>query len=192
MLSSNEMEALIDHIKKTVAISDSELVDIVKSFQTKTLNKNSYLIKAGQYCDYYYFVEQGTLRIYTNINDKEITSWFAFKDYFFTELESYNNKSHTVYNIQAIEKSIILYIPRKEMDLFLDKYPEWTEFIKKTWELSFIKLQQIVLSFQSQSAEERYGGLFKYPEFIQKTKQRDLASMLGISKFSLSRLRRKR
>jgi CRP-like cAMP-binding protein len=186
------MKTLIDHINKVVSISDNELIDIVNSFQTKTLEKNSYLLKTGQFCDSYYFIDNGALRIYTSLNDKEITSWFAFKDYFFTELESYANKTPSRFNINAIEKTTVFYISRKQMDSFMEKYPKWSEFVRKTWEFSFVKLQQVVLSFQAQSAEKRYEDLFKHPDFIQKTKQEDLATMLGITKFSLSRLRSKK
>jgi CRP/FNR family transcriptional regulator, anaerobic regulatory protein len=186
------MKTLTDYIKTIVSISDNELIEITDSFQSKILEKDTYLIKAGQYCDSYYFVVEGILRIYTEINDKEITSWFAFKDYFFTELESYVSKSQTRFNIQAIEKCEVFYIQRKSMDTLSLKYPKWNEFIRKIWELSFIKLQQVVLSFQTQTAGERYEDLFNHPHFIQKTKQRYLASMLGITKSSLSRLRRKR
>lgn len=173
-------------------MTDSELIDIVSSFQTKIIKKNSYLLKAGQCCDGYYFVDKGAFRIYATINDIEITSWFAFKGYFFTELESYSTKTQSRFNIQAIEESTIFYISRKTMEIFMDKYPKWSEFVRKIWEFSFVKLQQVILSFQTQSAEERYEDLFNYPDFIQKTKQGDLASMIGITKFSLSRLRRKR
>ncbi len=186
------MKTLIEHIKKVVSISDNELTAIINSFQTKTIEKNSYLLKTGQFCDSYYFIDSGALRIYTRLNDKEITSWFAFKDYFFTELESYATKKQSRFNIKALEKTTVLYISRKLMDTYMDKYPKWAEFVRKTWELSFVKLQQVVLSFQAQSAEERYEDLFKHPDFIQKTKQEDLATMLGITKFSLSRLRRKK
>jgi CRP/FNR family transcriptional regulator, anaerobic regulatory protein len=186
------MKTLTNHIKNVVSISDNELMDIINSFQTKTLKKDSYLLKTGQFCDSYYFIDDGALRIYTTLNDKEITSWFAFKNYFFTELESYANKTQSRFNIKAIEKTTVFYISRKLMDSYIDKYPKWGEFVRKTWEFSFVKLQQVVLSFQAQSAEERYEDLFKHSNFIQKTKQEDLATMLGITKFSLSRLRSKK
>jgi CRP/FNR family transcriptional regulator, anaerobic regulatory protein len=191
-LMAIEMKTLTNHITANVSMINSELMDIVSSFKTKTIEKNSYLLKAGQTCDSYYFIDDGAFKIYTVINDKEITSWFAFKDSFFTELESYSTKSPSRFNIKAIEKSTVFYISRKTMDRFMDKYPKWNDFVRKTWEFSFVKLQQVVLSFQSQSAVERYEDLFTYPDFIQKTKQVDLASMIGITKFSLSRLRRKR
>jgi CRP/FNR family transcriptional regulator, anaerobic regulatory protein len=186
------MEPLTDYIKTIVPISDNELIEIRDSFKSKILEKGTFLLKAGQYCDCYYFVANGTLRIYTVINDQEITGWFAFRDYFFTELESYVSKSQTRFNIQVIEKSEVFYIQRKSMDVMSIKYPKWNVFVRKIWELSFIKLQQVALSFQTKTASERYEDLFNHPHFIQKTKQRDLASMLGITKSSLSRLRRKR
>lgn len=173
-------------------MGDSELMDIVSAFKAKTIDKNSYLLKSGQYCDHYYFIESGAFKIYTNINERDITSWFAFEGYFFTELESYSTKTISRFNIQAIEETNILYISRKAMDSFLNKYPPWNEFVRKVWEFSFVKLQQVVLSFQTQTAAKRYEDLFQYPDFIQKTKQEDLASMLGITKYSLSRLRRKK
>ena len=186
------MMTLTDHIKTLVSIPDNELMEIANSFQVKMLDKDDFLLKAGQYCDSYYFVEKGAFRIYTNVNGKEITSWFAFKDFFFTELESYSNKSQSRYYIQAIEKSSILYISSKSMDNLMDKYPKWNDFVRKTWEYTFVKLQQVILSFQAQSAKKRYEDLFSYPDFIQKTRQSDLASMIGITKSSLSRLRRRK
>lgn len=173
-------------------MTDAELIDIISSFKTKIIEKDSYLLKAGQTCDNYYFVDNGAFKIYTIIDDKEITSWFAFKDFFFSELESYSAQSPSRFNIKALEKSTVFYISRKAMDELMDQYPRWADFVRKTWEYSFVKLQKVVLSFQTQSAEERYEDLFKYPEFIQKTKQIDLASMIGITRYSLSRLRRKR
>lgn len=186
------MKALTDHIKRVVSIPDDALENIVNTFQKKVIRKKSHLLRAGQHCDSYHFVEQGALRIFTTVDNKEITSWFAFQDYFFTELESYVNNTPTRFNIQALENTTVYFIPRNLMDNHLKEYPSWGEFVRRTWELSFVKLQQVVLSFQTQSAEQRYEDLFKYPDFVQKTKLEDLATMLGITKFSLSRLRGKK
>lgn len=150
-------------------------------FQPIIVGKEGHLIKAGQYCENYYFVETGSLRIYTEVNGIETTSWFAFKGCFFTELESYSYQCKTKYNIQAIENSTILYISRKNMTALLEKYPVWEVLLRKTWEQAFLKLAQVVLSFQTLSAKERFVHLLDHPEFIQKAKQKDLASMPGIT-----------
>lgn len=182
------MHKLESHIRRVISVKENELEDMVHSFQPITVEKNGHLIKAGQYCENYYFVESGSLRIYTETNGKEFTSWFAFEGYFFTELESYTYQCQSKYNIQAIENTTILYVSRKNMNALLEKYPAWSELLRKTWEMAFLKLSQVVLSFQSLTAKERYEHLFENPEFIQKTKQKDLASMLGITETSLSRL----
>lgn len=186
------MEALKIHINSVVSIHEEELTEIAKAFLYKKVNRDAYLLKPGQYCDSYYFLKQGSLRIFTNVAEKEISSWFAFEGYFFTELESYANQSRTRFSIQAIEDSAVYYIQRKKMDDFLNKSFGWNEFIRKTWEQSFIKLQDVVLSFQAQPAGKRYENLLDYPYYIQKIRQQDLASMLGITKYSLSRLRGKK
>jgi len=186
------METLKIHIRDTVSMCEAELAEIAAAFEPKTMPEGSFLLKAGQFCDAYYFVRTGALRIITNPDEKEITSWFAFEGYFFTEPESYVNRSRTRYNIQAIEQSVVYYISRKKMDALLGSSLKWNEFIRKSWEQSFIKLQEVVLSFQTQSADARYKNLFNYPFFLQKARQKDLASMLGITKFSLSRLRSKK
>jgi CRP-like cAMP-binding protein len=123
----------------------------------------------------------------------ENTSWFAFEGHFFTELESYTYQCQSKFNIQAIENCTILYISRKNMNILLAKYPSWGELVRKTWELAFIKLSQVVLTFQTLSAKEKYDQLFNSSGSVQKTKQKeDLASMPGITNTSLSRLTKDR
>ncbi|SEW45629.1 cAMP-binding domain of CRP or a regulatory subunit of cAMP-dependent protein kinases [Chitinophaga sp. YR573] len=186
------MEALKTHIRNTISIQEDELAEITDAFQSQTVSRDSFVLKAGQFCDAYYFVETGAFRIFTNLDEKDITSWFAFEGYFFTEPESYAKLCRSRFNIQAIEESVIYLISRKKMDELLSKSLNWNEFIRKSWEQAFIKLQDVVLSFQAQSAGERYENLFNYPDFLQKARQQDLASMLGVTRFSLSRLRGKK
>ena len=80
------MITLDDHIKRTISVTENELEHMVRSFQSTTIQKEGHLIKAGQNCDNYYFVETGSLRIYTNVDNLEFTNWFAFEGYFFTDL----------------------------------------------------------------------------------------------------------
>jgi CRP-like cAMP-binding protein len=184
------LKKLEDHIKRTVSISDNDLEEIVQLFQSMVIEKNGHLIKTGQYCENYYFVEAGSLRIYTELNGMEKTSWFAFEGHFFTELESYSYQCKTKYNIQAIENTTILYVSRKNMNALLEKYPAWEVLLRKTWEQAFLKLAQVVLSFQTLNAKEKYDQLPGPAEVIQKSKQIDLSAMLGITDTSLSTLRK--
>ena len=182
------MKTLKDHIIRTISVAENELEYMVNSFQSMNIDKESHLIKAGQYCDNYYFVETGSLRIYTMVDNLVVTNWFAFEGNFFTDLESYTYQCQAKFNIQAIENCTILYISRKNMNALLEKYPAWGELVRKTWEQAFIRLSQIVLSVQSLSATKRYEHLFNHHhELIQNTPAKDLATLLGITDTSLSK-----
>ena len=161
-------------------------------FELKKLSKNQILLKTDVICKYYYFVNIGALKV-TYLNDGEvITSFFAFENYFFTEFESYATGKATKYEIVAIENCEILQISKPKMDFLFNKYPIWRFFLNKTQEETIIKLIDILHQFQTKSASNRYEELFKNPDFIQRAKQKDLSSMLGITKHSLSRIRKKK
>lgn len=181
------MKTLRDHIKRTISVTDSELEDMVQSFQPMSLEKETHLIKTGQYCENYYFVESGSLRIYTMIDNLVVTNWFAFEGNFFTDLESYTYQCQAKFNIQAIENCALLYISRNNMNALLKLYPVWGELVRKTWEQAYLRLTQIVLSVQTISAKGRYEQLFNHQELIQKTPAKELVSLLSITDSPLSK-----
>ena len=97
------MKTLKDHIKRTISVTESDLEHMVQLFQPLSLEKETHLIKVGQYCDNYYFVEKGSLRIYTMVDNLVVTNWFAFEGNFFTDIESYTYQCQDKFNIQAVE-----------------------------------------------------------------------------------------
>src|SRR5687768_13486094 len=149
------MKTLKDHIIRTISVTENELAHMINSFQSMSLDKDAHLLKAGQYCDNYYFVESGSLRIYTMVDNLVVTNWFAFEGNFFTDLESYTFQCQAKFNIQAIENCTLLYISRKNMNGLLQQYPAWNELVRKTWEQAFLRLTQIVLSVQTINARGR-------------------------------------
>ena len=165
------MKTLKDHIKRTISVTESELEHMVQLFQPLTLEKEAHLIKVGQYCDNYYFVEKGSLRIYTMVDNMVVTNWFAFEGNFFTDLESYTYQCQAKFNIQAVENCEILYISRTNMNVLLQQYASWQELVRKTWEQAFIRLAQIVLTVQSINAKGRYNNLFSQLDLLQKQQQ---------------------
>lgn len=165
------MKTLKDHIKRAISVTESELEHMVRSFQPLNLEKEACLIKAGQYCDNYYFVEKGSLRIYTMVDNLVVTNWFAFEGNFFTDLESYTYQCQAKFNIQAVENCEMLYISRSNMNALLQQYPAWNELVRKTWEQAFLRLTQIVLSVQTINARGRYNHLFSLPDLVQKQPQ---------------------
>ena len=181
------MKTLKDHIKRTVSVTESELEHMVSLFQSLTIEKETHLLKPGQYCDNYYFVETGSLRIYTMVDNLVVTNWFAFEGNFFTDLESYTYQCQAKFNIQAVENCDILYISRTNMNALLQQYPAWGELVRKTWEQAFIRLAQIVLTVQTINAKGRYNNLFSQMDLMQKQQpvqpqpNTNIVSVMGIT-----------
>ncbi len=184
------IEKLLKTAKRIAPGLELSAEDLLSNVKHKQVKKGDQILKAGSTCSHYYFVVNGAFRIYFLHNENEISNWFAFEDFFFTELESYTFQKPSKFYIEAIEESDILTITRSNMEDLLSKHPSWQEYLRKNWEYTFIKLVNVIASFQSKPAKERYDELFDFPDFIQRTKQKDLSSMIGITHHSLSRLRK--
>ena len=184
------MEKLIAYIQKTVPKLKIEEQILREAFQKEVLTKDTLLLDFGQVCEHYYFVNKGALRIFFyDDNGEEYTSWIAFEDYFFTEQFSYTNSLPSRYAIIAIEEAEVLKIHKQQMDKLLQNNYQWQQFFIQNEQQTILRLMETIELFQRQSAKERYEALFSFPAFIQKVKQKDLATMLGMTKYSISRLK---
>jgi cAMP-binding proteins - catabolite gene activator and regulatory subunit of cAMP-dependent protein kinases len=184
-------DKLIEQLKKLYPNIEKNQSELETCSHLRQLQKDEILLDFHSVCRHYYFVNKGALRIFFLEDGQEYTSWFAFENYFFTELESYTNSSFSNYCIVATEETEILEIGKTDMDNLLKKYDWWKDFLLFNQQQTIVKLTEAIKSFQTQSAKERYEDLFNYPDFIQRTKQKDLSTMIGITRHSLSRLRKK-
>lgn len=116
----------IKQLKPNLNIDDAELNSY---FYPTELAKNETLLSFRSVCRHYYFVNKGALRIFFLEEGQEYTSWFAFENYFFTELESYANQTFSNYAIVATEQTEILEISKTDMDKLLVKYDWWKDFL---------------------------------------------------------------
>lgn len=192
MQIKQSMNNLREHISKTITIADIVSSEIVEQFTEKKLAKDKTLIRRGQICDSYIFVESGALKIVFYNNGIEITNWVAFENTFFTLLESYNNKSESEFSIIALENSVLLLLKRAEMDYLLNKYPQWQKFMRLTYESAFLKLSHVVKDLQVKTASEIYTDISMNKDINQRVKLKDLSSMIGITKHTLSRIRKRK
>ena len=184
------MDKLKNHIKSQIQIDDADLEIIISNFKELKIKKDRFALKQGQLVNNYYFVKSGGLRIYFDHNDKQITSWIALENEFFTDLASIKNKSLSKFNFQAIEETVLLTIKADKMEQLYKQFPSWQEFGRKIWENNFLKLVEGVIGFQSFTAEERYLSTMQESEFLQRVPLKHLASFLGVTPSSLSRLRK--
>lgn len=165
---------------------------ITAAFQIKKLRKKQYFLQEGDVCRHTGFVVKGALRQFS-VDDKgseHIVNLFI-ENYWATDRESMIMLTPSRYNIDAWEDSELLLITRADMLDLMEKIPALVEMIRLMDERNAIATQRRVNSTISNTAEKRYEEFAgNHPQFIQRFPQHVIASYLGITKETLSRIRK--
>ena len=178
-------------IAKYIRLDASEMDNIANRFNRKTIKKNDYLLREGQVCKDIIFVQQGCLRLYYVSNGIETSVWFSFTHSSAIEISSFISGQPTSYFLQAIEDSEILFLSKIELNKLYHDYPKMQEMMKNFLEDVVLNLINRFTSLQRDTAEKRYLDLLGKPAYLQKIPQKYLASFIGVTPTSLSRIRRK-
>lgn len=173
-------------------MSDEEMAVILSHFRERIISREGYVLRKGHVAREYIFVKEGSLRIYFNQGDQEITGWIALENEFFCELSSLKSQMPTHINIQALEDSVIYTISHTDMELLYTRFPDWQKFGRLMWERAFMRVLEGIIQYQTLSAEERYQNTLLQTEWIQRVPLKHLSSFLGVTPSSLSRLRKKK
>jgi CRP/FNR family transcriptional regulator, anaerobic regulatory protein len=178
-------------IKAVSGLSPQITQKIGEFFQRDDYPKGHFLYRQGEICQHIYYIEKGLARVYYfTESGKEITQWFFAENNFLTAVDSfYHHKPTSVY-CELLEDSVIYSIKYSEMEAMLDENHEMARFAFHTvYELARM-LSSYISAMKFQSAEERYNALMKeYPRIFQRAKLGHIASFLGITQETLSRIR---
>lgn len=194
---------MIDHttFKKTLAhalaVDESHIDTFYALLEFKELKRKDFLIRQDEFCHFIGFVINGTLRtFYVNEEGDEINFLFHFhnrlEDMGFTDFESFLLEQKAKLNIQALEKSYVALISRKNwMELtHSDEY--WQVFGRRMTEIVYLAAKHRIEELLYFTPENRYLKLIEnYPEIVLKFPQKYIASYLGIQPQSLSRIRKR-
>ncbi len=139
------------------------------------------------------FIQEGLLRVYVNLPNAEITQWVATPGYFVTDLSGFLFRNPCRWNIQAITDARLFTISYADYNNIIKLIPKWNEFEKMFIGKCFVILENRVFDHLSLSAEERYERLFEQNrELFNQVPLQYLASMLGMTPETFSRIRRKK
>ena len=186
-------EPLIKYINSfaTTPLTSNEAELIKNTFEYKKIRKRQYLLQEGAVCKYAAFIVKGAMRQYS-VDDKglehivrlSIENWWA------VDRESYVMLTPSPYNIDAWEDTDALLATRADLLNLSNKVPALRETTRKLDERHAFASQKRLNAAISMTAEQRYSDLEKnYPEFLQRFPQHVIASYLGITKETLSRIR---
>jgi CRP-like cAMP-binding protein len=169
---------------------EGELDAVVSKFRKKTVRKNEFILRQGEICKDLIFVQSGCLRLYYLLDDVEVSVWFALKHSSAIEIYSFISETPSASYLQAIEDSEILYLPKAELNMLYTSYPKMQEMMRKFWEDVILHLLERFTALQRDSAEQRYLDLLNKPELLQTIPQKYLASFIGVTPTSLSRIKK--
>lgn len=186
------MTALEQYIHHSIALSPENLKAITSYFKPSELKKGDFFARTNRYCDKLSFVQQGYLRVFFEANDREVTQWISSPGYFITDLSSYIYRQPGRWNIQALSDCSMLDLSRNDYDTLSKEVPAWKDLDRLFIVKCFGMLEERVFSHLYMSSEERFHHLMKtQPELFNIVPLQYLASMLGMTPETLSRLRKK-
>ncbi|MBR2649289.1 MAG: Crp/Fnr family transcriptional regulator [Sediminibacterium sp.] len=186
-------EKLEQYFKSRTIIDQPTLDHIVGHFTLIKTKRNELLLKQGDICKHYYFVNKGCLRLFTiNKEGVETTRYFAFEGAFGTALPSLITQTPAFEFVQTIEKSELLRISRDSFFNLVDTVPQFARVYRQILELGFITAQKRIYGFQGFDAIEKVKWVMNYqPDFLLRVSNKMAASYLGITPSTLSRIKSK-
>ncbi len=152
--------------------------------------KDHFLLRQNTVCDYIYFIEKGVARIFYYKNEKEVTEWIAMDEQFFLSISSFYQRTPSRLIIQTIEPSEVYGIHHDDLLSLADKFHDVERLLRLMMTGALIMSQNRMDSLQFESAQQRYANLLKNtPQIIQRVPLSYIASFLGITLETLSRIR---
>ncbi len=180
------------HLLYSENMSEEDFNLVTTLIIPKKLRKKQYLLQAGDICTWLAFVSRGCLRLYSldEMGGEHILS-FAIEGGWMTDVESFQAHKPATRHIDALEDSELLLIDNASFEKLTGSAPRWDEYFKGVLEDAYKAAIARISEFVGASAEDRYlHFLSTYPDLFQRIPLHQIASYLGITPQSLSRIRR--
>ncbi|QJD97249.1 Crp/Fnr family transcriptional regulator [Mucilaginibacter robiniae] len=185
------MEKILrQQIEKIVKLTDEEFSFVLSHFTLRSFRKHQYVVQAGDAAPNDHFVVKGLLKsFYVDDAGKSHILQFAMEDWWISDPQAYHNKLAATLNIDCIEDTQVLFISIDNREKLCAEMKKIEYFFMKKTTAGYIALQRRILSLMSQTAEERYRQFIQfYPLLLQRLPKALIASYLGVSRETLSRL----
>lgn len=186
-------EVYFAELSKRVSLTDQERDFIQSHLSLKKIRRRQYLLQDEELCRYICFVEKGMLRSYTvDSQGNEHIMQFAPEGWFISDLYSFLTDEPSSYNIDALEESELVLISRSAHQQLLEKSPKYLTFSHMLITNAYIAMQKRLNAINDQTSEERYTRFIqKFPEITNRVPQHMIASYLGLTPETLSRVRKR-
>ena len=179
-------------IEEIVKLTDDEFAFVLEHFEKRRFKKHQIVLHEGDFAKYDFFALKGLMRVSRlDLDGREHILQFGMENWWITDAEAFHHKTKSLLIVDCLEntETLSLTLENKEK-LSRELLKMQTFFLKKTTN-GYIALQKRILCFLSSNANERYHNLLtQYPGLIQRVPKAMIASYLGVSRETLSRLPR--
>lgn len=191
-VATDSTHILLRLLDQTGGLSEAEKEEILRRLDIRTFPKGTILLREGQSCRYCYFILKGCIREYRLDGNAEHTSAFYTEQQAAAQFLAYSGGKTSDCYWECTEDCELVVGNLEQETTMYDEFPALKEMTRKMMEADFGNTQEAFARFRSQSPEERYLDLLENrPDLLQRVPQHQLASMLGITPESLSRIRKR-
>ncbi len=183
------MEQLFSFFHRFHPLSEQSKLELSKIISSIHLKKNEILQQIGQTCKTIYFVKKGVARIFYFKDGNDITEHFALEGNLIARVESLFTATPSTKAIQVLEDADILAIDANKLFKLYDTHPDIERLFRLVFEAEHVNTVKRLESLQFHAAKERYQALMDHKDLINRIPLKHIASYLGITQVSLSRIR---
>lgn len=179
-------------INKRYAMPDTSLDKLQRCLTEVSYPKGFRVLERGKVEKNIFFIKKGIVRAYTSVDGKEITFWFGKEGATIVSLKGYVNDEPGYETMELMEDSVLYKLERKQLkELFLDDL-HIANWGRRYAEMELLATEERLISMLSAIASERYKELLeKEPDLLQRLPLGSIATYLGVTQASLSRIRAK-
>ncbi|MBL0740325.1 Crp/Fnr family transcriptional regulator [Chryseolinea lacunae] len=185
-------DLILDHISRHIRLTPAEANRFTSVLRHRKIRRRQYLLQVGDVSQYENFITKGCLRAYTvDAQGGEHIAMFGVEGWWISDLFSFLTNTPATQNIDALEDSEVLSIEKSDLEKLYIDVPEFNRLFRILLQNAFVAHQKRILASISQTAEEQYMSFIaRYPTLDQRVPQHQIASYLGLTPETLSRIRK--
>lgn len=183
---------LLNYFQRIMPLSPEEIEAIVETMTIRPYKKGTILLKEGQVSTEAYFVLEGCVRLYYLVDGEEKTNNFFTEEQWVISMNSFRQNKPSAHYLDCCLDSLLVVGNREKEESLYRRFPKLETISRKVMEKVFADQQELLSSYTTDSAEQRYLKLLESrPDLFQKIPQYQIASYIGVKPESLSRIRKR-